>query len=69
MTFSGGAMTTYKVQPITQESGIIEKRGIYFHDPSDFARENLFYPFFLGQSIPVFRPTGSAGQKIILRFI
>lgn len=39
-------MTAYKVQPITQESGIIEKRGIYFHDPSDFAKENLFYPFF-----------------------
>ncbi|MCH1981731.1 AraC family transcriptional regulator [Ruminococcus sp. OA3] len=39
-------MPTYKLQPIAKEAGIIEKKGIYFHDPSDFARMHLFYPFF-----------------------
>jgi AraC family transcriptional regulator len=28
------------------ESGIIEKHGIYFHEPSAFAMQNLFYALF-----------------------
>ncbi len=39
-------MNNCKVEPISVESGIIEKKGIYFHEASDFAREHLFYPFF-----------------------
>lgn len=39
-------METNRVKPISIESGIIEKEGIYFHDSSAFAKEHLFYPFF-----------------------
>lgn len=39
-------MDSHKIKPILVESGIIKKEGIYFHDPSDLAKEYLFYPFF-----------------------
>lgn len=28
------------------EPGVIEKRGIYFHEPSEFARKHLYHPVF-----------------------
>ncbi len=34
---------------LENELGIAEKKGIWFYDPSDFAKENLFYPMWGGE--------------------
>ena len=46
------------------ESGILEKKGIYFHSPSEFAREHLFYPFFGATytCVPPYRVHRAAGE-------
>ncbi len=36
---------------LENELGIIEKKGIWFYEPSDFALENLFYPMWGGEYV------------------
>lgn len=39
-------MASSKYPLLTNEPGLIEKEGIYFHEPSEFAKKHLFYPVF-----------------------
>lgn len=41
-------MDYHELEPIKNESGILYREGIYFHSPSDFAKENLYYVHFGG---------------------
>ncbi len=36
---------------LENELGILEKKGIWFYEPSDFAREHLFYPMWGGEYV------------------
>ncbi len=41
-------MDYHELKPRKNESGILHREGIYFHSPSDFAKENLYYIHFGG---------------------
>lgn len=36
---------------LENEAGIAEKKGIWFYEPSDFARQNLLYPMWGGEYV------------------
>ncbi|MDO4616210.1 MAG: AraC family transcriptional regulator [Lachnospiraceae bacterium] len=36
---------------LENEQGITEKKGIWFYEPSDFAKEHLFYPMWGGEYV------------------
>lgn len=41
-------MDYQELKPRKDETGILNREGIYFHSPSDFARKNLYYIHFGG---------------------